>query len=82
MRERIRTGLWFIPLVAVVAAWAVSSLLHRLDESLGGDRPAFLAYDGSSRALACTTRRYQSALGLGLRAKVLRSTATSPKRGR
>jgi uncharacterized membrane protein len=48
VRERIRTGLWFIPLVAVIAAWAVSTLMHRLDEALGGDRPAVLAYDGSS----------------------------------
>jgi uncharacterized membrane protein len=52
VRERIRTGLWFIPLLAVVASWAVSTLMHRLDEALGGDRPTFLAYDGSSEQAA------------------------------
>jgi len=52
LRERIRTGFWFIPLLAVLAAWAVSALMHRLDQSLGGDRPAFLAYDGDSTQAA------------------------------
>ena len=52
LRERIRTGFWFIPLVAVFAAWAASALMHRLDHDLGGDRPAFLAYDGDSTQAA------------------------------
>ncbi len=52
LRERVRTGFWFIPLMAVVAAWAASTLMHRLDEALGGDRPAFLAYDGDSTQAA------------------------------
>ena len=52
VRERIRTGFWFIPLMAVITAWAVSALMHRLDIALGGDRPAFLAYDGDSTQAA------------------------------
>lgn len=47
-RERIRTGFWFIPLLAVLAAWAGSVLMHRLDDALGGGRPDFLAYDGDA----------------------------------
>ncbi len=52
LRERVRTGFWFIPLVAVLAAWAASASMHRLDQWLGGDRPAFLAYDGDSTQAA------------------------------
>jgi uncharacterized membrane protein len=52
LRERIRTGLWFIPLLAVLVAWAVSTLMHRLDHALGGDRPGFLAYDGDASQAA------------------------------
>jgi uncharacterized membrane protein len=52
VRERIRTGFWFIPLLAVLAAWLVSILMHRLDVALGGDRPGFLAYDGDSTQAA------------------------------
>lgn len=52
LRERVRTGFWFIPLMAVLTSWVVSALMHRLDLALGGDRPAFLAYDGDSAQAA------------------------------
>jgi uncharacterized membrane protein len=47
MRDRLRTGFWFIPLLAVLAGWAGSALVHALDEQLGGDRPGWLAFDGT-----------------------------------
>jgi uncharacterized membrane protein len=52
LRERIRTGLWFIPLMGVLVAWLTSVLMHRLDLALGGDRPGFLAYDGDATQAA------------------------------
>jgi uncharacterized membrane protein len=52
VRERIRTGFWFIPLLAVLTAWLGSVVMHRLDVALGGDRPTFLAYDGDSSQAA------------------------------
>jgi uncharacterized membrane protein len=47
LRDRLRTGFWFIPLVAGVAGWAASGLVHRIDVELGGDQPAWLATDGT-----------------------------------
>lgn len=47
LRDRLRTGFWFIPLLAGVAGWAASGLMHRLDVELGGDTPSWLATEGT-----------------------------------
>jgi uncharacterized membrane protein len=47
LRDRLRTGFWFIPLLAALAGWAASALVHALDVRLGGDDPAWLAFDGT-----------------------------------
>ena len=47
LRDRLRTGFLFVPLVAGLAGWAASALVHRLDVELGGDRPGWLAFEGS-----------------------------------
>ncbi|HKY66055.1 MAG TPA: DUF2254 family protein, partial [Acidimicrobiales bacterium] len=52
LREKVRTGLWFVPLIAVVVAWAASVVMHRIDEALGGDTPGFLAYNGDPQQAA------------------------------
>ena len=52
LREKVRTGLWFVPLIAVVVAWAASVVMHRIDEALGGDTPGFLAYNGDPEQAA------------------------------
>jgi uncharacterized membrane protein len=48
VREQLRTGFWFIPLLAVLVAWATSSLMRRVDEWLGGDSPQYLAFNGNA----------------------------------
>ena len=48
LRERMRTGLWFIPAVAIAAAVVASWAMYQLDIELGGDRPHVLAFEGDA----------------------------------
>jgi uncharacterized membrane protein len=48
LRERVRTGLWFIPAVAIAAAVVASWAMYQLDIELGGDRPHALAFEGDA----------------------------------
>ena len=47
LRDRLRTGFLFVPLVAGLLGWAASAIVYRVDRELGGDRPGWLAFDGT-----------------------------------
>lgn len=44
LRERLRTGLWFVPTVWAVSAIVAAVLLVRVDQETGGDDPSWLVF--------------------------------------